>query len=371
MWPLTPLTRHAVPGSAFAALIQRAVMHPESFGVAARSFFSTFSPSHTPPSSFAQSIRRLHLPSPSHISSPPSSNTGSLLSSLQARQLFHSSANTSSHNLRPPFPNAPHTPFSGAPFLNPRGTTRFFAAAPRRADGHVDIAAKARARQAQKLWRLVGGGAVVAAFGAFVLNAFQENLVFYITPTQAMATLSEQGVVPDAKRRLRLGGLVLDGSVRHFRHSTEMEFVVTDLATELVVRYRGALPDLFREGHSVVVEGFLRSGEPESPGEAVTGQLKAADPSILKQTGLGMEGQTAGGERVGGCHFAATEVLAKHDEKYMPKEVAAVVAANKAAIATEKGLTPALAQMEERPKKPSKQKLGQQPLQVQQYELKS
>lgn len=129
-----------------------------------------------------------------------------------------------------------------------------------------------------------------------------------------MATLSEQGVVPDAKRRLRLGGLVLDGSVRHFRNSTEMEFVVTDLATELVVRYRGALPDLFREGHSVVVEGFLRPGEPESPGEAVAGQLKAADPSISKQTGLGMEGQTAGGERVGGCHFAATEVLAKHDE---------------------------------------------------------
>ena len=96
-----------------------------------------------------------------------------------------------------------------------------------------------------------------------------------------MATLSEQGVVPDAKRRLRLGGLVLDGSVRHFRHSTEMEFVVTDLATELVVRYRGALPDLFREGQGVVALGRME-----------------ADGS-----------------------FRASEVLARHDETYMPPEV--------------------------------------------------
>lgn len=139
-------------------------------------------------------------------------------------------------------------------------------------------------------------------------------LSFRLSVPQAMASLSEQGAGPTPQRRLRLGGLVLDNSVRHFRNSTEMEFVVTDLATELLVRYRGALPDLFREGHSVVVEGFLRRGEVEEPGEAIPGQLAAADPSISKQTGLGMEGQTAGGERVAGCYFAATEVLAKHDE---------------------------------------------------------
>lgn len=168
-------------------------MHPESFGASTRSFFGTFSPSHTTPSSLAQSIRRLHLPSPSPTASPPHPRTILPLLSLQARQLFHSSANTPTRSFKSPFPNSPHTPSSGAPFLNPLGAARMFAAAPRRADGHVDIAAKARARQAQKLWQLVGGGAVVAAFGAFVLNAFQENLVFYITPTQVCGYATSSG----------------------------------------------------------------------------------------------------------------------------------------------------------------------------------
>ncbi|CAI0412441.1 unnamed protein product [Linum tenue] len=79
-------------------------------------------------------------------------------------------------------------------------------------------------------------------------------MVFYVTPTDAM----EQNKANPKKTKFRLGGLVLEGSVVQPASSPEMEFVVTDLITDILVRYKGALPDLFREGHSVVVEGFVR-----------------------------------------------------------------------------------------------------------------
>lgn len=108
-----------------------------------------------------------------------------------------------------------------------------------------------------------------------------------------------------------------------------MEFVITDLLTDILVRFEGSLPDLFREGHSVVVEGYLRPFSADagvhaaSAGPPVTAKAKSLD-----------------------CYFRATEVLAKHDEKYMPKEVAAALEKNKKLL-EERGETNAL-QLEKR-----------------------
>jgi cytochrome c-type biogenesis protein CcmE len=122
---------------------------------------------------------------------------------------------------------------------------------------------------------LIGGivGAVAVAAG-LVLNAFQSNLVFFFSPSQVMAKEA-----PTAKT-FRLGGLVKEGSVK--RNGTEIQFDVTDTAKTISVRYTGILPDLFKEGKGVVAQGQLQ-------GDGV---------------------------------FVAREVLAKHDENYMPPEAA-------------------------------------------------
>ena len=115
----------------------------------------------------------------------------------------------------------------------------------------------------------------VAALGvvtALVLSAFQENLVFFFTPTEVVANKAPQG------RTFRIGGMVEKGSVK--REGVDVRFVVTDTAKSLPVVYKGALPDLFREGKGVVAQGQL-----------------------------GADGV-----------FRANEVLAKHDENYMPPE---------------------------------------------------
>lgn len=98
--------------------------------------------------------------------------------------------------------------------------------------------------------------------------------------------------------------------------SKEMEFVVTDLITDILVRYEGSLPDLFREGHSVVVEGFVKP---------ITEEIKrdVSSRSVSEKA------------RSGDLYFSATEVLAKHDEKYMPQEVAAAIEKNKKMIEEE------------------------------------
>jgi cytochrome c-type biogenesis protein CcmE len=119
---------------------------------------------------------------------------------------------------------------------------------------------------------LVLAGVAVAT--TFALRAFQENLTYSITPTQVA-----EGQAP--KRSFRLGGLVLDGSVKREPGSLTVHFVVSDLANEVPVQYTGVLPDLFAEGKGAVVRG--RMG--------------------------------AGGE------FRAEEVIAKHDENYEPPEV--------------------------------------------------
>ena len=135
--------------------------------------------------------------------------------------------------------------------------------------------------------RLAAIGAGLAALGvvaALVLAAFQENLVFFFTPSQVAAKEAPQG------RTFRIGGMVEAGSVK--RDGVEVRFVVTDTAKQIPVVYRGPLPDLFREGKGVVAQGQL-----------------------------GPDGV-----------FQAREVLAKHDENYMPPEAQhAVEQAHKAA----------------------------------------
>jgi cytochrome c-type biogenesis protein CcmE len=120
---------------------------------------------------------------------------------------------------------------------------------------------------------LIGGivGAVAVAAG-LVLNAFQSNLVFFFSPSQVAAREAPNG------RTFRLGGLVKEGSLK--RNGTQVEFDVTDTAKTITVHYTGILPDLFKEGKGVVAQGQLQ-------GDGV---------------------------------FAAREVLAKHDENYMPPE---------------------------------------------------
>ena len=121
---------------------------------------------------------------------------------------------------------------------------------------------------------LVGG--LLAAVGvavALVLNAFQSNLVFFFSPSQVAAHAAPTG------RTFRVGGLVEPGSLKV--DGTKVQFVITDTAQTVPVRFEGILPDLFKEGKGVVVQGQLHEGV-----------------------------------------FVAREVLAKHDENYMPPEAA-------------------------------------------------
>lgn len=115
---------------------------------------------------------------------------------------------------------------------------------------------------------------------ALVLMAFEENIVFFYSPTELSRKLEQQLITPN--RRLRIGGLVEEGSVGREDDGVTITFRVTDTAEVVPVRFRGLLPDLFREGQGIVAEGSM-----------------------------GSDGT-----------FIATEVLAKHDETYMPKEVA-------------------------------------------------
>ena len=121
---------------------------------------------------------------------------------------------------------------------------------------------------------IVGALAALGVAVALVLNAFNSNLVFFYTPTQIASKEAPEG------RTFRVGGLVEAGSVK--REGVTVRFTVTDTAKTVPVRYEGVLPDLFKEGKGVVAQGQL-----------------------------GTDGV-----------FAAREVLAKHDENYMPPEAA-------------------------------------------------
>lgn len=119
------------------------------------------------------------------------------------------------------------------------------------------------------------GVAALGVAATLVLSAFQSNLVFFFTPSQVAANEAPRG------RAFRIGGLVTPGSVKRQPDGVTVQFVVTDTAKNIPVVYRGILPDLFREGKGVVAQGQL-----------------------------GADGV-----------FRANEVLAKHDENYMPREV--------------------------------------------------
>ena len=120
---------------------------------------------------------------------------------------------------------------------------------------------------------IIGGLAILGLVATLVLNAFQSNLVFFFSPTQVAA-----GEAPKGKN-FRIGGMVKEGSIR--RDNLTVNFVITDTAKDIPVAYTGILPDLFKEGKGVVVQGQLQDGV-----------------------------------------FVAREVLAKHDENYMPPEAA-------------------------------------------------
>ncbi len=138
----------------------------------------------------------------------------------------------------------------------------------------------------QKRFAFIGLGLVVLGVAtALVLNAFQSNLVFFFTPTQVA-----NGEVPKGKS-FRLGGMVEDGSIKRESDGLTVRFVVTDTAKSVPVTYKGILPDLFKEGKGAVAQGQLS----------------------------------------GDGTFVASEVLAKHDENYMPPEAAAAMAKAKSA----------------------------------------
>ncbi|XWS59987.1 hypothetical protein CRYUN_Cryun08bG0169400 [Craigia yunnanensis] len=195
-------------------------------------------------------------------------------------------------------------------------TPRFLSTSSRRIPTRpkkVDIGTRARQLQTRRLWTYALTFSCIAGFVVLVLNNFQEQLVFYVTPTDALEKYTKN----PSKTKFRLGGLVLEGSVVQPASSKEMEFVITDLITDMLVRYEGSLPDLFREGHSVVVEGFVKPFTEEI-------KMDVSSRSVSTKA------------RSGDCYFSATEVLAKHDEKYMPTEVAAAIEKNKQKI--EEGL---------------------------------
>lgn len=183
-----------------------------------------------------------------------------------------------------------------------------------------DIGARARQLQTRRLWTYAAVISCMAGFIVIVLNQFQDQLVFYVTPTEALEKYNSD----PKKAKFRLGGLVLENSVAQIPSSPETQFVITDLITDILVKYEGSLPDLFREGHSAVVEGFIRPLDEET---------KKKEEALLKNTSKYGVSEKA---RTLECYFAAVEVLAKHDEKYMPAEVANAIEKNKKFIEQEK-----------------------------------
>jgi cytochrome c-type biogenesis protein CcmE len=131
--------------------------------------------------------------------------------------------------------------------------------------------------RSKRLIAIVGGLVALGVATALVLKALEGNLTLFVTPSDVAANKAPQG------RAFRIGGMVEKGSLK--RDGVEVRFVVTDTAKTIPVVYRGALPDLFREGKGVVAQGTL-----------------------------GADGV-----------FQAREVLAKHDENYMPPDAAHAV----------------------------------------------
>ena len=129
-------------------------------------------------------------------------------------------------------------------------------------------------RKGKRLTLIAGAMAVLGLAAGLMLFALRDNIVFFYTPSELAKKQTASGA------RLRIGGLVKEGTV--VKNGQDVHFTVTDKTSDLTVSYTGLLPDLFREGQGVVVDGVL---------------------------------QPSGG-------FRADSVLAKHDERYMPRDVA-------------------------------------------------
>ena len=127
--------------------------------------------------------------------------------------------------------------------------------------------------QKKRLGLIAGGLIICGAAAALVFNAFEENLVFFFSPSQVAAHEAPEG------RAFRIGGFVQEGSVQRQKDGVTVRFEVTDTAHTVPVTYKGSLPDLFKEGKGVVAQGKLQNGV-----------------------------------------FVADQVLTKHDENYMPPE---------------------------------------------------
>ena len=141
--------------------------------------------------------------------------------------------------------------------------------------------------------RMAIAGAVVAGVSialALVLNAFQSNLLYFISPSEVAA-----GEVPPAGTAFRVGGLVVEGSVERPGTDLLVKFQLTDTASVVDVEYSGILPDLFREGQGIVAKGAMNSSGT----------------------------------------FVASQVLAKHDENYMPPEAAEAIATAQKTLVSE------------------------------------
>jgi cytochrome c-type biogenesis protein CcmE len=129
-------------------------------------------------------------------------------------------------------------------------------------------------RKERRIALVLGGLGLLGAAAALILSALSQNIIYFYAPADLAAHPAAEG------RRIRLGGLVEQGSVNRGVDNV-IAFAVTDRKAEVNVRYQGVLPDLFREGQGIVAEGHMTGGV-----------------------------------------FVADEVLAKHDERYMPREVA-------------------------------------------------
>ncbi len=129
-------------------------------------------------------------------------------------------------------------------------------------------------RKGKRLTLIGGAMAILGVAAGLMLFALRDNIVFFYTPSELAKKQTASGA------RLRIGGLVKEGTV--VKNGQDVRFTVTDKTSDLTVSYTGLLPDLFREGQGVVVDGVL---------------------------------QPSGG-------FRADSVLAKHDERYMPRDVA-------------------------------------------------
>jgi cytochrome c-type biogenesis protein CcmE len=134
---------------------------------------------------------------------------------------------------------------------------------------------------------VVGGLAALGIAAALVFNAFNQNMVFFFSPSQVYANEAPK------ERTFRLGGLVEQGTLKREDDGLTVHFVVTDTVRKMNVTYKGILPDLFREGKGVIAQGRLN------------------------ESGM----------------FYADEVLAKHDENYMPPEAARAIEKARAAAA--------------------------------------